>query len=277
MPSVKKEVVILKLDFAKSFDTIEHSAILEMHKHLSFPEKWVFLIQAILESGASIVLLNGVLGKSFRCKRGVRQWDPLSPLLFIITADLLQCFINKAANMGVFSAPLERDNIPDFSIIQYTNDTLIIMKASQRDLFCLKGILHSFSLATRLKIYFHKSCLLSINLDTIKTGQLAEVFGCQVGALPFIYLGLPMDFTKTKIKDYLSLISKIERRLNATSTWLAKAGRLTLINSTFLATPIFSMCTLKQLIFMINTIDCIRIDSLWRGNNEFAYRNSLIA
>jgi retron-type reverse transcriptase len=34
----KKEVVILKLDFMKAFDTIEHSVILEMHKHLVFPE-----------------------------------------------------------------------------------------------------------------------------------------------------------------------------------------------------------------------------------------------
>jgi hypothetical protein len=67
----KKEVVILKLDFAKAFDTIEHSDILEMHKHLGFLEKWVSSIHAILESGASAVLLNEVLGKSFLCKRGV--------------------------------------------------------------------------------------------------------------------------------------------------------------------------------------------------------------
>jgi hypothetical protein len=67
MPSVKKEIVLLKPDFAKAFDTIEHNAIQEMHKHLGFPEKWVSWIQAILEFGASTVLLNGVTGKSFLC------------------------------------------------------------------------------------------------------------------------------------------------------------------------------------------------------------------
>jgi hypothetical protein len=120
----KKEVVILKLDFAKAFDTIEHNVILEMHKHLSFPERWISWIQSILMSGASAVLLNGVPGKSFLCKRGVRQGDPLSPLLFVIVVDLLQCIINKAANMGVFSAPLERANFP---VIQYVDDPLIII------------------------------------------------------------------------------------------------------------------------------------------------------
>jgi hypothetical protein len=42
------------------------------------------------------VLLNGVPGKVFHCKRGVRQGDPLSPLLFVLAADLLQSVINKA-------------------------------------------------------------------------------------------------------------------------------------------------------------------------------------
>jgi hypothetical protein len=46
MSAVKKEVVILKLDFAKAFNSIEHNAILEMHKHLGFPVKWISWILA---------------------------------------------------------------------------------------------------------------------------------------------------------------------------------------------------------------------------------------
>jgi hypothetical protein len=43
-----------------------------------------------------VVLLNGVLGRKFHCKPGVRQGDPLSPLIFVFSADLLQAAINKA-------------------------------------------------------------------------------------------------------------------------------------------------------------------------------------
>jgi hypothetical protein len=85
----KKEVV-LKLDFAKAFDTIEHNVIIAMHQSLGFPEKCISWIKSSLVSGSSAVLLNGVPGKSFKCRRRVRQGDPLSPLLFVIAADLLQ-------------------------------------------------------------------------------------------------------------------------------------------------------------------------------------------
>jgi hypothetical protein len=60
-----------------------------------------------------------------------RQVDPLSPLLFVIAVDLLQCIINNAANMGILSAPFKGTTRSDFPVIQYADDTLIIMKASR--------------------------------------------------------------------------------------------------------------------------------------------------
>jgi hypothetical protein len=52
------------------------------------------------------MLLNGVLGKFFKCKRGVRQGDPLSPLLFVIAAELLQYLVNKASALALLKAPI---------------------------------------------------------------------------------------------------------------------------------------------------------------------------
>jgi hypothetical protein len=36
----KRPIIILKLDFAKAFDTIEHDAIIQVMRKIGFDEKW---------------------------------------------------------------------------------------------------------------------------------------------------------------------------------------------------------------------------------------------
>lgn len=96
----------MKLDFEKAFDIIEHSVILQVMSHMGFPVRWMMWIKAILSLGSSIVLLNGVPGKFFKCKRAVHQGDPLSPLLFVLAAELLHILVNQAASMNLIKIPI---------------------------------------------------------------------------------------------------------------------------------------------------------------------------
>jgi hypothetical protein len=86
----------------KAFDTIEHSGILEMMKSLGFSKEWLQWTSEILSLASTTALLNGIHGKNLKCKRGVRQGDPMSPLLFVLAAKLLQCLINKAHQQDLF-------------------------------------------------------------------------------------------------------------------------------------------------------------------------------
>ena len=105
----------------------------------------------IFSIGTSSVLLNGVPRKTLRCQRGVRKVDPMSPLLFVLTADLLQNLLNSARINGQLHLPLYLHYTNDFPALQYANDTLIFMEGCHVQLAALKGLLQTFSVSTGLE------------------------------------------------------------------------------------------------------------------------------
>jgi hypothetical protein len=114
-------------------------------QQLGFSKQWLSWISALLSSATTSVLLNGVLGKNLQCRRGVRQGDLISPLLFVLAANLLQCIVNKAHAQRLLQLPIPSYDNAGFPIIQYADDTIILMKVSQRELLYLKALLETFA------------------------------------------------------------------------------------------------------------------------------------
>lgn len=191
--------------------------------------------------------------------------------------------VNRAWHARILNYPLSDSFQDDYPIIQYADDTLLILPGDARVLFNLKGLLRPFSDSTGLHVNFAKSYLVPINMSNDRAIHLANTFGCQVGEMSFTYLGLPLGTTKPSITEFAPLLTRIERRLSRISKLLSYNSRLILVNSVFSALPTFYMCSLKLPPQVTKQIDIFRKHCLWnrgdinrRGNYlatwEIAYK-----
>jgi hypothetical protein len=109
--------------------------------------------------------------------------------------------VNKAKNEGILNLSINVGYSSDFPILQYADDTLLIMDAYPRQLFALKAILNIFASSTKLKVNYFKSIMDPINANPYRLQHLAATFQYQPGSIPFTYLGLPLSLSKPIVQD----------------------------------------------------------------------------
>jgi mannosylglycoprotein endo-beta-mannosidase len=146
---------------------------------------------------------------------------------------------------GNLSAPLSYGSCPDFPVIQYANDTLIILPADAKQFICLKAILHTFADSTGLRVNYQKSSMYPINMNSERLVHFSSTLNCKTESFPFTYLGLPLGITKPTLEYFLPMVSRVERRLCGIADFLNYGEKLELVKSVLSSLSIFYMCTLE--------------------------------
>ena len=81
--------IAIKVDIRKAFDTLDWKFLIAVLGKFGFNNLFCDWILAILRSARLSILVNGNAVGFIPCNRGVRQGDPLSPLLFCLAEEAL--------------------------------------------------------------------------------------------------------------------------------------------------------------------------------------------
>ena len=143
--------IFASLDFSKAFDTLEWPCIQHALKLFNFGEglrRWVAVFYNDIESAA---LNNGFATNWIKPSTGVRQGCPLSPYLFILTAELMSNKIRQSNEVkGIVMFNME------IKLSQFADDTNLLCS----DITSVKNalmILESFGEVSGLKLNIEKS------------------------------------------------------------------------------------------------------------------------
>jgi hypothetical protein len=130
--------LFLKLDISRAFDSVSWAFIIEILTRLGFGPIWRNLISSLMFTSSTQVLLNGSPGNRIAHRRGLRQGDPLSPMLFVMVMDVLNSLFRAAESRGLLQS-LEEAGVRNRLSI-YADDAVLFVKPMVEDLNCVRLI-----------------------------------------------------------------------------------------------------------------------------------------
>jgi hypothetical protein len=153
------------------------------------------------------------------------------------------------------------------------------LKASQKELLCLKALLETYAQSTGLRVNFAKTGMVPINLSSEKAEIMAGVFGSKIQTMPFTYLGLPMGSTKPRVEDFAPppLMNRAEKQLSSISSLRTNDGKLQLVNSILSSLTTYTMCSVAVPIAVLEYYDRARRNCMWRNLGINARNKPMVA
>lgn len=169
--------MILLIDFEKAFDSISWSFLRKAMVYFNCGQSLIRWVSTLYNKAESWVIQNSHLGESFMLGRGCRQGDPLSPYLFLISAEVMGIMIRSNTNIKGISI----ENT-EYILSQYADDTQLFLDSSEKT---LNEVLILFD-------NYYKMSSLKMNVDKAK----AVWIGSQAGSSVNLYRSVNFEWVE---------------------------------------------------------------------------------
>ena len=236
--SEKNEIpgYLFSIDFHKCFDSVSHEYIEYAFQLFGFKEGFRSMVATLTSKGKSCVNNGGWLTDFYSIERGLRQGCPLSPLSYLLVAELLALKVKQNTAIKGFKIT----NTQHIKILQYADDTTFLL-TDIMDYREILSLTKQFTRFSGLRLNPTKSHIMRLNnktkplegLDVIEQTERIKVLGIAFE---------PGKEASTIKENWETVVNKIDQHIKAwTKRNLSILGKIIVVKTFILSQAIYTM------------------------------------
>ena len=259
--------ILVAIDFEKAFDSLNRSFLIQVLQKLNFGTYFMQWIRTFYTNLTSCVLNNGFTTKLFPVNRGVRQGDPLSPLLFILSLEMLSCYIRQDRNIHGLVI-----NNEEIKLTLFADDMTCFLK-DRLSYVHLFVVLKFFSRFSGLSVNDDKTELFGVGPQKLVPEDFHHRTCTSIKTL-----GIFFDYHKqTRMNsNFTSILKSIKKTLNMWK-WrgLTLLGRIQIVKTFAIPKFMYKACLISISEDLIKDVNKLLYNFIWNGNDKIK-RTALI-
>ena len=225
--------LLVIVDYAKAFDTLEWSYIDQCLKLFNFGEYFSDWVRLLRTGSMSKVEQCGNFSDNIVLSRGCRQGDPISPYIFVLCAEILSHVIRENNNIkGIIVHDRES------KLTQYADDTTIFLGGDKESLCCVMRVLEWFRKVSGLAINIDKTNVVKIGALRGRSIPWEGKFGMK-WVTDFEILGIKYKINHMDTITDDNILGKLAEIKNLIHVWnsrcLSPYGKITIVESLLLS------------------------------------------
>uniref|UniRef100_A0A803TK36 Reverse transcriptase domain-containing protein n=1 Tax=Anolis carolinensis TaxID=28377 RepID=A0A803TK36_ANOCA len=232
----QKEIAFLFLDAEKAFDSVNWFCMFEILSEMDIGHYFQNAIRNIYTKQRARIIINGQLSDTLEIKKGTRQGCLLSPLLFILTLDILMETIRKNRELKGLST---KNN--SYKTRAYADDIVCIIEEPTDKIKRWLDVIEKFGEIAGIKINRGKTKILTKNISQSHKEELQQKTGIEI-VKKVKYLGIELTASNVQLQknNYSKKWKELKKKM---ARWdalhLSLLGKIAVIKMKILAEMLF--------------------------------------
>jgi exonuclease III len=265
------------LDQEKAYDRVNAGYLRNTLHKFAFPPAFIDCIHQLFFGNEVRININGFFTDPIIQERGLRQGDPLSPLLFNLALEPFLLSILQDQQMIGYQSPstltsmLSEESTSNLKCLAYADDVCVLLH-DQNDLHRLKFHMADYGRVSNARFNEHKSEAFALNgkrdaswADKLGTLRITTYHhqGCTE---PFRYLGYYLPYTtrqRAHLEDNLIAIVKSGCKIYS-QRQVSIRGRVTIMNTLILTKVWYPLRLFKPTAKFFNTLKMLIYQFIWQ-------------